>query len=138
LFEVLDSWVRDHPGWAYRQQGWTTVARSATEVADLPLTESDLLAVDLATWLNGPDGQLITAVVEWVLPGPQHAQVQLLVSAVTLVAEARQRQQRAVASRVAVGVLVGALLVVLFRGVYQVARVPNTDNGVWVTAESAF
>jgi len=70
---------------------------TAAEVAGDLLKTAEFREVQLAGILGSPDGKLIQTVVGWVLPGPQAAIFHLLVDAITLAAEATQRDQRKLA-----------------------------------------
>jgi hypothetical protein len=112
LEAVLRIWLVSHPTW-YRapdESGWGWRQRTAKEVARDLVPELAQMDVRLAGVLESPDGQLISAVVGWVLPAPQRTLFDLLTDAVILAAQAQNRGQK-----VEAGVLVGAA-VALFTG----------------------
>jgi hypothetical protein len=107
LYAFLVRWVREHPDWAYEAQGWTMGLRNVGSVGDSLLDEAEFGEIKLAGWLKSPDGELIQTVVGWILPWPASAEFKLLVDAVTLAAQAKQKNERGVAAGLT---LVGAVL----------------------------
>jgi hypothetical protein len=108
LANFLRAWLRGNPRWAYTPGVQGTQFRTAREIAvDLShaMTEADLR---VAEWFESPDGELIAAVVVSVLPWPQSWELSLLVEAVTLAAQKRNKNQK-----VSVGLTGVALVLVL-------------------------
>lgn len=88
-----------------RRRGARHYTQRFREVGDiaaemLAAVEADELQV--AGILTTPDGELIRAVVGWILPWPANAEFKLLVDAVTLAASAKQRDQRILAGTLTV------------------------------------
>ena len=81
--------------------------RNVGSVGDSLLDEAEFGEIKLAGWLKSPDGELIQTVVGWILPWPASAEFKLLVDAVTLAAQAKQKNERGVAAGLT---LVGAVL----------------------------
>lgn len=79
--------------------------RNAQDVAADIAGAMERDGVTAARWFESPDGKLITAAVGWVMPWPQGAEFELLVSAVLLAA-----QQRNATQKVGVGVGVGSVV----------------------------
>ena len=79
------------------------------------LQDAGFAVIGLASWLESPDGQLIGSVVAEVLPQPLGIEYSLLVDAVTIAAQAKQREQwwRAAGATL----LVGVALIVLYKSV---------------------
>lgn len=73
---------------------------TAQEIAAHLFADAEFRSLQLGTWLNTPNGQLITAAVEAITPPPYREDIQLLVEAVTLAAKMQQDtgRQRAVAA----------------------------------------
>jgi hypothetical protein len=108
-------WPRDpHWQWArYYNIGWTAtpVARSTTPEAialDL-IANAEFRALQLGTWLNRPDGQLITTAVEAITPPPYQEDIELLTEALQLAAKA-QRNEGMGRALLTTGVTVGLTL----------------------------
>lgn len=109
LENYISDWPRDPYGWraSYYRAGWSAVpvSRSLTRellARDL-LASAEFRALQLGTWLNKPDGQVIIAAVEAITPPPYREDIELLVEALTLAATAQRGQgiQRAVLTTVA-------------------------------------
>jgi hypothetical protein len=91
---------------------------TAAEISDAWLEDAEFRALQLGTWLNTPDGQIIAAAVEAVSP-PFYAEDEKLLVAALQHAAARQREEGVQAAGrnalIALGVAgVAALLFGLF------------------------
>jgi hypothetical protein len=98
LYAFLKRWLARHPSWAYDQSGWMMTVRTAESVAADLKNETEFAEIGLAGVLRSPDGRLIETVVGWILPWPASAEFKLLVGAITLAAQARQKNERGVAA----------------------------------------
>jgi len=110
LYAFLVRWIRDNPNWAYEASGWSVSLSKAEAVGSSLLNDAEFAEVNLAGLLKSPDGQLIQTVVGWVLPWPTSAEFKLLVDAITLAAQAKQKNERGLAAGLTV---VGAFLLLL-------------------------
>jgi hypothetical protein len=111
LYEFLQGWTRANPAWSAGQFDhlhWVQRSSTSAEIASNLLKAAEFREVQLAGILDSPDGELVRAVVGWVLPGPQAALFHLLVDAILLAAEATQRDQRKLAGACT---LVGAAVI---------------------------
>ena len=96
LDSYISHWPRD-PYWPWARYygiGWTQppIAHSTTpgEVARDLLANAEFRALQLGTWLNTPDGELITAAVEAITPPPYREDIELLAEALKLAAQAQR------------------------------------------------
>lgn len=96
LDSYISHWPRD-PRWpwaAYYGTGWVTApAASCTTPGELArdlLANAEFRALQLGTWLNKPDGELITAAVEAITPPPYREDIELLTEALKLAAQAQR------------------------------------------------
>jgi hypothetical protein len=114
---ILSEWVTHHPGWAQSTETttWITQVRSAAEIARDLLETTEIAEVRLAGILGSPDGQLIQAVVRQVVPAPYSTEFKLLVDAVMLAAEAKQKNQQKRAALATAGVVVIGLAMIFGR-----------------------
>jgi hypothetical protein len=73
---------------------------TAQEIAAHLFADAQFRSLQLGTWLDTPNGELIAAAVEAVTPPPYREDIQLLVEAVTLAAKMQQDagRERAVAA----------------------------------------
>lgn len=123
LEELVTGWPRrptfnEHPFMLHSQPVPVPVAAktSPQELAEQMLASTEFRVLKLGTWLQTPDGQLITAAVEALSPPPLREDVELLVTALTLAAKAQQGQGRVraattgIVASVAVGLAVAAAL----------------------------
>jgi hypothetical protein len=104
----VQRWAREHPPWAFSSGAWAKPATAAELAAQL-LADAEFAQIGLASWLSGPDGRLVRAVVGSALPPPQRAEVELLADAIVLAADAQHcgaRFQAAAFSMVAVMMIV--------------------------------
>jgi hypothetical protein len=105
LASYIEGWPR-----VYYSPAYTLASRfrpplmadvhTAQEIAAHLFADAEFRALQLGTWLNTPNGQLITAAVEAIAPPPYREDVQLLIEAVTLAAKMQQDagRERAVAA----------------------------------------
>lgn len=114
---ILSEWVTRHPGWAQSTDTttWITQVRSAAEIARDLLETTEIAEVRLAGFMGSPDGQLIQVVVRQVVPAPYSTEFKLLVDAVTLAAEAKQKNQQKRAGLATAGAAVIALGIIFGR-----------------------
>jgi hypothetical protein len=112
LRKALGDWIGANPLWymGANESGWRQQYRTAEEIAADLAAVLEQMDVRLAGVLESPDGQLIQAVVGSVLPAPQVFLFGLLVDAVLLAAQAKNRNQKIGAGVLAVLVLTMALL----------------------------
>ena len=96
LDSYISHWPRD-PRWpwaTYYGIGWTSVpAANYTTLEELArglLADTEFRALQLGTWLNQPDGELITAAVEAITPPPYREDIELLTEALKLAAQAQR------------------------------------------------
>jgi len=94
LYPFLVRWIRDNPNWAYQAQGWSVSLREVESVGSSLLDDAEFGEANFAGLLKSPDGQLIQTVVGWILPWPVSAEGNLLVDAITLAAQAKQKNER--------------------------------------------
>jgi hypothetical protein len=83
----------------------------ATELLD----DAEFRAIQLGTWLNTPDGQLISSVVLTLVPAVYRPETKLLIRALQLAAEMQQSAGKERAGQVLVGALVAAILIAIAR-----------------------
>jgi hypothetical protein len=97
------SWNR-HP---FRPNAQPVAQRhSAEEIAGQLYADANFRALQLGTWLNTPDGELLAAAVEALTPPPYQQDIELLVEALQLAAKMQQRDARG--NAVAAGLLIAA------------------------------
>jgi len=89
LDRYIASWPRD-PGPWYSYSRWEQPV--ATQVTSAQLAENlvrsaEFRALQLGTWLNKPDGELITAAVEAITPPPYRQDIELITDALKLAAQ---------------------------------------------------
>jgi len=96
LDSYISHWPRD-PRWpwgTYYGIGWTAApAANSTNPGELAgdlLADTEFRALQLGTWLNQPDGELITAAVEAITPPPYREDIELLTEALKLAAQAQR------------------------------------------------
>ena len=100
ITEFLDGFISGWPrnpywqGAGYYSAGWNRhpVASLITpaEVAQQLLGSAEFRALQLGTWLNKPDGELIIAAVEAITPPPYQQDIELLTEALELAAHAQR------------------------------------------------
>ena len=100
LLVFIERWVRENRSWARGSFGQHGQLRTARQVAQDMLEEVEFRDVGLASWINGPDGALITSVVGLVLPWPESAEYQLLIEAILIAGQTQQANQRGLAAGV--------------------------------------
>jgi hypothetical protein len=97
LASYISQWPRD-PYWPprtwYSGISWAAppVASYTTPaelVQDL-LANAEFRALQLGTWLNKPDGELIAAAVEAITPPPYREDIELITEALTLAARCQR------------------------------------------------
>jgi hypothetical protein len=98
LYAFLTRWIRENPNWAYEVSGWSMRLRKAESVGSSLLNDAEFAEVNLAGLLKSPEGQLIETVVSWILPWPMSSEFKLLVDAITLAAQAKQKNERGLAA----------------------------------------
>jgi hypothetical protein len=114
-------WPRDpygYAGYAASNYGYytpPTIASTYTaeQVAGALLADAEYRALKLGTWLNTPDGELVAAAVEALIPPPYREDIELLVTALQLAA---QRQQEEARQKIALGLLGGGAALALAIG----------------------
>ena len=102
ITRFLDSYIADWPRSPYWPEQWYHGAgwiqpsfanriTTAELVQDL-LANAEFRALQLGTWLNRPDAELITAAVEAVTPPPYREDIALITEALKLAARAQRRE----------------------------------------------
>ena len=81
----LRQWVRTHPLWHQL---------SAEDIAAELAADVDWGMIRLASWMQTPDGALITHIVQRVLPYPYNYGADVLAEAVRIAATQRTERQR--------------------------------------------
>jgi hypothetical protein len=100
IAQFLDSYISDwprspywpgawYPGAAWIQPPVASRTTSAELARDL-LANAEFRALQLGTWLNKPDAELITAAVGAIAPPPYREDIELLVDALKLAAQAQR------------------------------------------------
>ena len=102
LQAYLRAWTAAHPGWQ---------ARSAEDIAAELMRDIDFVAIQLAGWLQTPDGQLVSRVVVSALPYPENAAAKVMATAIQIAARQRTTRQRVGA--VGVGMVAAVVLIYL-------------------------
>ena len=117
LSTILREWTTDNPGWAYSTNSmtWALQLRAAVEIARDLLDATELAEVRFAGFMGEPDGQLIEAAVKQALPYPYGTEFQLLVDAVKIAADAKQKGEQTRAGLATAAVLLIGLLVIAGR-----------------------
>lgn len=78
---------------------------SAEDVAGFLVHDAEFRSLQLGTWLNSPDGQLITAAVEVALPPPFNREVRVVAEGMRLAAEAQRREGQQTAGALSLAAL---------------------------------
>jgi hypothetical protein len=92
----IAGWPRDpYQPWAgHYSSSWPAApaARTTTaaELAKDLLANAEFRALELGTWLNKPDGELISSAVEAIAPPPYREDIELLTDALKLAADAQR------------------------------------------------
>jgi hypothetical protein len=89
---------------------------TADEIAQELLAMAEFRALRLGSWLNTPDGELIAAAVEQLMPPPYRVDIELLIDALQIAARSQQRAEREKALGIGVVSAIGAGLVSAARG----------------------
>lgn len=118
LEEFISDWPRDHYqhrlsdyGFGWHQDpvaGHTTPAALAENL--LAITE--FRALQLGTWLNKPDGELITAAVEAISPPPYREDIELITEALKIAARTQRGEGIGRAFLTGGGVAAGVTLLI--------------------------
>src|SRR5580704_7967799 len=95
LLKVLMEWLRWHPNWSQTQDsnGWRR-QRTPAEIAQDLIAPIEKMDVELAGILESPDGRLIQAVAQRLLPAWPAELVQLFAESVLLAAQARNKDHK--------------------------------------------
>jgi hypothetical protein len=100
ITEFLDSYTAHWPrvpAWPYHyspphwQQPAMAYQVTPEALADDLISNAQFRALQLGTWLNRPDAELITAAVQAITPPPYSQDIELLVEALKLAAQAQRR-----------------------------------------------
>jgi hypothetical protein len=78
---------------------------SAGDLAGFLLQDAEFRSLQLGTWLNSPDGELIAAAVEAALPPPLNREVRVIAEGMRLAAEAQRREGQQTAGALSLAVL---------------------------------
>src|SRR5215471_20764737 len=102
IIRFLNSYTADWPrspywsGEWYNGAGWIqpSIASRVTpaELAQDLLANAEFRALQLGTWLNRPDAELITAAVEAITPPPYREDIDLITEALKLAAQGQRGQ----------------------------------------------
>jgi hypothetical protein len=87
----------------------------AEVVANELLADAEFRAIQLGTWMNTPDGQLIGSVVSSLVPGVYRSEIRLLIRALQLAAALQRNAGKQRAEQVLVVAAVAALLIAIAR-----------------------
>src|SRR5258706_9148420 len=96
LDSYIASWPRSPFGWGewYHGAGWiqppVASHTTPTELAQDLVANAEFRALQLGTWLNRPDTELITAAVEAITPPPYREDIELITEALKLAARAQR------------------------------------------------
>ncbi len=96
LDSYIASWPRSPywPGEWYHGAGWiqppVASRTTPTELAQDLVANAEFRALQLGTWLNRPDTELITAAVEAITPPPYREDIELITEALKLAARAQR------------------------------------------------
>ncbi len=125
ITSFLDSYIEGWPR-VYYSPAYTLASRfrpplmadrhTAAEIAAHLFADAEFRSLQLGTWLNTPNGQLITAAVEALTPPPYREDIQLLVEAVTLAAKMQQDAGRERAVTAGLVLAVGGALLAASKG----------------------
>jgi hypothetical protein len=99
ITEFLDGYTAHWPrvaAWpyynpAYWQQPLMAHQTTPEAIAEELIANAQFRALQLGTWLNRPDVELITAAVQAITPPPYGQDIELLVEALKLAAQAQRR-----------------------------------------------
>jgi hypothetical protein len=97
LYKYIAHWprVQHWPGYqyygSYRNHDAMAYKTTPQDLAEDLIDNFEFRSLQLGTWLNKPDAQLITAAVEAITPPPYNEDIELLVEGLKLAAQA-QRQ----------------------------------------------
>lgn len=114
LSEFIDGWPRQPAsvGGLYPMRR-PPVAQQFTpeQIAEHLLASAAFRALRLGTWLSTPKGEFITAAVEALTPPLYQMDINLLIDAVKLAAQAQQREAREKAVGIGLVVAIGGALI---------------------------
>lgn len=100
ITEFIDGYVAHWPrvqAWPGQYYGltWGQPAMAdqmtAQELAEDLIANAEFRALQLGTWLNRPDVELITSAVEAIAPPPYRQDIQLLIEGMKLAAQVQRR-----------------------------------------------
>jgi hypothetical protein len=100
ITEFVDDYIAHWPRvqvWPGQYYGLTwnqpavTYQTTVQELADDLFANAEFRALQLGTWLNRPDVELITAAVEAITPPPYNQDIELLIEAIKLAAQLQRR-----------------------------------------------
>ena len=110
LVFFMRRWLSANPHWAWDSSNWPGRSRrSADEIALGILQAMEQEDVYLAQWFQSPDGQLIVRAAGEALSPWASADIHLFVDAVTLAAEARNKNQKVAATMLAVALIAAVM-----------------------------
>lgn len=98
----ITNFVNRHFGMPLPPHRWPTLDQigaparpptsSAEECAQALVQDEEFRALQLGTWLNTPNGEVISAAVQAALPPPYNAEVRVITDGLRLAAEMQRRQ----------------------------------------------
>lgn len=98
------SWVcRHHPAWPFAAASAPTTATLTRAFAQ----DAAYRAIELGTWFNTTDGELIEAAVVRALPYPENAEAKIVIEALKAAADLQHKQRGAA---IGAGFVVAALV----------------------------
>jgi len=120
ITEFIDGYIAHWPrvqGWPGQYYGlsWDppAMAHATTpqELAENLAADAEFRTLQLGTWLNRPDVELITAAVEAITPPPYRQDIELLIQGIQLAAQLQRRDGwKSVAFATVSTALVGLLM----------------------------
>jgi hypothetical protein len=120
LDRYIEGWPRVYysPAYTFTRFRPPLIAdrHTAAEIAAHLFADAGFRSLQLGTWLNTPNGQLITEAVESLTPPPYREDIQLLVEAVTLAAKLQQDAGRERAVTAGLVLAVGGALLAASKG----------------------
>jgi hypothetical protein len=108
LETFTSQWPR--PSWSWIHQPAMASAYTATQIAETLLRDAEFRALRLGTWLSTPDGELVAAAVEALMPAPYRDDAALLSEALQLAAQQQQAEARQKLARGLFGTAVAAAI----------------------------
>jgi len=94
ITEYLQTFTSAWPRQSWYRQPTMASAYTAAQVAQALLRDAQFRALRLGTWLSTPDGKLLAAAVEALLPPPYREDAALLVDALQLAAQQQHEEAR--------------------------------------------